>query len=120
LTEDKRELRLGVLIVDGDFGFVVKRGGSDRGFRGFHGWEIRGKHRSGSKIRDAVEVVPPGVETSNNCFSGSAVVFAGLASPEADFEAGWVRRKIGLVREQVEVAGFRFGSCFHGFHGYFE
>ena len=36
-------------------------------------------------------------------FGGGGVILACLASPQADFEASWVRCKIGLIRQEEEL-----------------
>jgi len=44
------------------------------------------------------------MEAIDNSFGGGGVVLAGLASPEADFEASGVRCKSGLVGQEVQFA----------------
>jgi hypothetical protein len=46
-----------------------------------------------------------------NGFSGAGEVLAGLAGPEADFEAGRVRCKSGLVGQKTENCGMRIADC---------
>jgi hypothetical protein len=46
-------------------------------------------------------------EAVEDGFGSGGVVLAGLTRPEADFEASGVRRKIGLVGQQVELVDGR-------------
>jgi hypothetical protein len=79
-------------------------------FEGFDGLAFTGGNNQpvGFRMADAIK----------NRFGGAGEVLAGLASPEADFEAGVVRCKSGLVGEEFKYCGFRIGDC--GFHKNFE